>query len=156
MDRSPNFKSLSRALNELTEAIPPKPFIITIPGSPLSKARPRFSQNKGKVRVYASQRSEKEMIHWQIKSRIGSRKPLKGPIHLEMTCVFVKPRSWPKKKNPKHHTVKPDLDNLLKWIGDAGNNVLWYDDRQIVSITCKKIYGEESETQITVEVISDE
>lgn len=46
---------------------------------------------------------------------------------------------------PKGRTlpsVKPDLDNYVKSVTDAGNGVLWKDDGQICWILAEKIYGQ--------------
>lgn len=59
---------------------------------------------------------------------------------LEVSVVFVlrrpraaKRRSWP--------VVKPDLDNLLKLVGDAGTGYVWPDDKQIVRAVVEKRYA---------------
>lgn len=40
----------------------------------------------------------------------------------------------------KQHTVKPDLDNLVKAILDALNGVAWHDDAQVVELHISKQY----------------
>lgn len=125
-------------------------FSITLPGIPNTKLRPRFSKRKGKVITYNSQSEEEETVGWRLRSRIGTKKPFEGPIIVSTIFVFAWPKSWPKKKRPTHHMSKPDIDNLIKWIGDVGNGILWHDDRQIVEWWASKLYGEEPTTIITV------
>jgi Holliday junction resolvase RusA-like endonuclease len=47
-------------------------------------------------------------------------------------------------------TVKPDIDNLVKFYLDAGNNILWSDDKKIVELKATKIYSESPQTIIKV------
>ena len=46
------------------------------------------------------------------------------------------------------HTKKPDLDNLIKFVKDCANGILWHDDSQVVTIEAAKLYSEEPETRI--------
>lgn len=126
----------------------------SMPGDPKTKLRPRFSRHKGKVRTYDSQSEDKNTARWQIKARMVGRQPFEGPLSLTMVCVFTRPKSRERLKEV-YHTVKPDLDNVVKWLLDVGNGTLWYDDKQIVSIGAVKIYGEEPRTIVTVSECDD-
>jgi len=119
-----------------------------IPGVPNTKLRPRFSRYKGRVKTYDPQADDKKTVQWQLRSRMVGKEPLDGPVSLSCIFIFPKPKSR-KKLKEVFHTVKPDLDNLIKWIGDVGNGILWHDDKQIVSISSVKIYGESPKTIIT-------
>tara|TARA_R100000664_G_scaffold2996_1_gene7057 strand:- start:33632 stop:34060 length:429 start_codon:yes stop_codon:yes gene_type:complete len=55
-----------------------------------------------------------------------------------------------KPNSPKRCIKKPDIDNLLKFIMDAGNKVIWYDDSQIWKVKMKKIYTENPLTLIEI------
>lgn len=46
------------------------------------------------------------------------------------------------------HTRKPDLDNLIKYILDCGNKILWHDDAEICKITAAKIWSKQPRTEI--------
>jgi len=73
--------------------------------------------------------------------------PLEGPLSVNLVFVLPRPKS---RRKDVHHTVKPDLDNLIKWILDVANGILWEDDKQITSVGSTKIYGEQPRTIITV------
>ncbi len=120
---------------------------ISIPGCPQTKLRPRFSRRKGRVVTYDSQCSEKETAKWQIKARVGSCEPLGAPLSVTAIFIFKRPKS---RRGETYVCVKPDLDNLLKWVMDVGNGILWYDDKQIVSVGAVKIYGCVPKTVLTV------
>lgn len=46
------------------------------------------------------------------------------------------------------HTQKPDLDNMIKYILDCGNGILWHDDAEIYKITAAKIWSKTPRTEI--------
>jgi Holliday junction resolvase RusA-like endonuclease len=80
-----------------------------------------------------------------IKSQLlrGDIPLFKGPLELTAAFYFIRPKSVPQSKRPKH-TVKPDLSNLVKLLEDSCNGLLWLDDCQIVSLILDKYYVEES------------
>jgi Holliday junction resolvase RusA-like endonuclease len=53
-----------------------------------------------------------------------------------------------KKGSPRLHTIKPDIDNLIKFVMDCGQNILWNDDSTICQIESKKIYSKHPRTEI--------
>ncbi len=50
----------------------------------------------------------------------------------------------------KKHTKKPDLSNLVKFYEDAANEILFPDDKMIVSIKTDKHYSEKPRTEIDI------
>lgn len=72
------------------------------------------------------------------------RPPFEGPIWLSIEVQIIPPASWSKRKRAeaRYVTGKPDLDNVLKLIGDALNHVCWTDDSQIAAITFARFYAE--------------
>ena len=56
------------------------------------------------------------------------------------------------KPNPPFaYVIKPDIDNLLKFIMDSGNKILWVDDSQIWKVEMEKVYSEIPSTTIEIE-----
>ena len=51
-----------------------------------------------------------------------------------------------------YHCVKPDIDNLIKFVMDSlsGINGFFLDDNQIVSIYAEKIYSDDPKTEILI------
>lgn len=119
-----------------------------IPGEPKTKLRPRFSRFKRFVRTYDSQSEERDTVKWQLRSRMLGRDPLDGPLRVDLIFIFPVPKSRRNRKEI-YHSVKPDIDNCIKWILDAGNEILWHDDKQIVNVYSIKIYGDNPRTIIT-------
>ena len=67
--------------------------------------------------------------------------PLSGPLTLR--CIFVLPRPgrlmWKTRPMPRErHITKPDVDNLLKSVTDALNQLLWRDDSQVAEVLAEK------------------
>jgi Holliday junction resolvase RusA-like endonuclease len=87
---------------------------------------------------------------------LGDR-PFSEPIHLDITFVFPRPAKHFTKKGlrpdaPHFFYNAPDTDKLLRAIGDAGTGILWKDDKLIVSVASRKIYGENPGASVTVEL----
>ena len=62
-----------------------------------------------------------------------------GPIAVEMVFLIQRPKSAPKRV--VHPVKRPDIDNYVKGVLDAGTGLLWGDDSQIVSLTAVKAFG---------------
>ena len=86
--------------------------------------------------------------------------PIYGGIYLKVTFSLPYPKkhlrtgkfSGQLKPNaPTIYTNKPDIDNMLKFIMDTGNGVLWHDDSQIWKVDVEKLYSLSPETEIYIE-----
>jgi len=86
---------------------------------------------------------------------MGKDKPLSGLVALSLVFIFPRPKSWPKSRKQLYHRSRPDVDNLQKFILDAGNNILWNDDCQIVNITASKLYGPEPKTIMIITEVEE-
>jgi Holliday junction resolvase RusA-like endonuclease len=47
-----------------------------------------------------------------------------------------------KETSPQYNTNNKDLDNMVKFVLDALNNILYEDDCQIIEIHCSKLYSD--------------
>ena len=132
-----------------------------IPGDPIPQRRPRACAMRVgstvRARVYSDQDKEQDAYRMAIISRLPvGWSAIQGPVALDCRFYFAVPRSAPKKKQAVmiagevFHTVKPDGSNLLKFLEDAANGVLWRDDRQIVRAGWCKAYGTVAGTEIVV------
>lgn len=83
---------------------------------------------------------------------MDAREVIEGPVALSVVFSFPRPKSHYNKsgltsKAPRRHQSKPDLDKLVRALGDgiATDANLLKDDSQIVSINAEKRYcvGEE-------------
>ncbi len=90
------------------------------------------------------------------------RRPISGPVRLHVVFFMpcTKQRKRVRKPAPrKWYEGKKDLSNMVKAIEDAMNEVVWHDDRQVVTmgrveaIECAQ--GEEPRTAVMVEPLED-
>lgn len=129
-----------------------KHYEFSIPINPIAKARPRMTR-KGfvytppKTRAYEKELKKWMMIHWA-----PFKKALTIPLMIQLAFFIKKSKSCKK----EFHTKRPDIDNLIKAVMDAGNGIIWKDDAQIVGISANKYYayhansGEKIEGSISI------
>ena len=71
--------------------------------------------------------------------------PLAGPLRMDVTFYFARPKRLLRKKDPDGpiwHTDKPDRDNLDKCVLDTLTACgYWHDDRQVCMGTIRKFYA---------------
>lgn len=76
--------------------------------------------------------------------------PLAGPVQVHALFYFPRPKSHYgtgrnaetlKESAPAYVATKPDLDKLLRAIGDGITGIVVRDDNQIVSLSARKLYG---------------
>ncbi|UXR83206.1 RusA family crossover junction endodeoxyribonuclease [Staphylococcus sp. IVB6214] len=119
---------------------------------PMASPRPRFTRAGRFVRTYMPDSYTKH------KHFIAEQMPdlqIETPIKLTVELYFPPLRSWSEKRLRErlfsYKRTKPDLDNLLKTVLDAGNGKLWKDDNQIVEIRTFKKYESIPRTVIIIE-----
>lgn len=72
--------------------------------------------------------------------------PIDGPVVLQVTFELARPKTV-KREYP---SVAPDLDKLVRAIGDALTGIVWVDDSQVVNLHAWKRYSGRDAAQITV------
>lgn len=120
--------------------------IITIPGTPIAKKRPRFANRGKRVAVINQQETEEGLFYLVARSQIPGD-PTGEPLKVSMLFVLPRPKSHYNSKGvlkctaPSVHSKKPDLDNLVKFALDVLNELAWNDDSQVCQITATKKYA---------------
>lgn len=124
---------------------------------PMASPRPRFRKMQRFVQTYMPTHYTKH------KKFIADQMPeIKSSKNIKLTIEFYFPplKSWPKKKLSemlmRYKNTKPDLDNLLKTVLDAGNDRLWLDDNQIVDIRTHKKWDSTARTVLIVEELDED
>ena len=122
-----------------------------VPGKPIGKGRPRFVRATGRAYTPAKTANYETLVKLAAMDAANKAdmRPIEGAVRLTVEAKFERPASHYgtgrnaatlKATAPARPTGKPDADNILKAIGDAGNGVLWRDDSQIVSVRVHKWY----------------
>lgn len=99
-------------------------FDLTVPGDPLSKARPRVYNGHG-VTDRRTRNSENR-VYSEFRRKYGDVEPIKGPVRIRL-------KFWMASRHPR------DWDNLAKLATDALNGVAYQDDVQIVEAQVSKV-----------------
>lgn len=131
----------------------------TIPGKPYAKKRPRagFNAKLGRSITFnapGNAAAEASVAHYAGQAIPA---PFEGPVRVTIAAIFEVPKSWSQKRRlaalGAPHTQKPDFDNLAKWVLDGMNRVAFADDGQVADCRTLKLWGDRSETIVTVEAV---
>lgn len=133
----------------------------TVPGKIVGKGRPRFTIQGGFAKVYTPKKTKdyenKIALYYQKKSSYKSDKALR----LKIFAYREIPKSTTKKlkqwllEKKFLCTVKPDIDNIIKVVLDALNNVAYKDDIQVCQLVIMREYAENECLKICVEEIGE-
>lgn len=125
----------------------------TIPGTPVAKARPRFSGNG----TYTPEKTVnyENLVKYCYMEQC-KRQMLMGALETTIKCYFPIPKSTSKKNRELmiqgkiRPTKKPDYDNCAKAVSDALNEIAYKDDSYIVDAHIHKYYGEEPRVEVEI------
>lgn len=124
---------------------------IEIPGDPIPQMRHRRrSLPDGRVFEYDPQSKEKLVIGQIMKCQY---KNIVDYSCYDVDFTFHLPYPNVTANNSidvwlNQTTGRPDLDNLAKFYLDCGNDILWSDDKKIISLNAVKFYSENPRTVI--------
>ena len=135
-------------------------YIITIPGKPIAKSRPRFARRGKHVMAYNDQETEESRFLFEFQKQWDFKKPLIGPIILKIFFYMKRPKNHlgtgknsgiiKASKKDLMHVIKPDLSNLIKFVEDTLNGSAWKDDSQIIALQAYKMYSDNPRTKIII------
>lgn len=121
----------------------------TIPGRMRGKGRPRAAVNGGFARMYTDERtaSAEAMVREFGSKAMVQAPPMDGPLHMGIVIYVARPTSWSNKQRLEKPipTCRPDLDNIVKILGDSLNGVAYWDDSQIASLKVERWYSDDGE-----------
>jgi Holliday junction resolvase RusA-like endonuclease len=122
-----------------------------VPFKPQGKGRPRFST--GNARAYTPEKTKayEKSIAWHYLAQGGKKLQFAGrPIILTLFARYKKRSTVIGDQAGALAPVKPDIDNVIKAVGDALNDVAWNDDVQIVSVYGAKLFAEDGKEQLDI------
>jgi len=120
---------------------------IVFHGTPIGKSRPRFGRTKiGGVVTYTPQKTrdyERALKSFAQVAMIG-KTMLEGPVKVTITAYFSH------KTKTGWHVSRPDLDNIIKAVLDALNEIVFDDDAAVCEIVASKKYDNEERIEVQV------
>jgi Holliday junction resolvase RusA-like endonuclease len=134
-------------------------YTFTIPGNPIPLARARINTkafwDSNKKRMWDPQKELKLVTAITLQNQYEKIDPFSGPVHIDVIFYMPIPQSKSKIKQKEldgaYHCSRPDVSNLLKFIEDASQGVLYQDDCIIASVNIKKVYDQQPRTVFTIE-----
>ena len=130
------------------------PLSFTAHGIPVPQGSARAVYLKNVKRAVLFHDKKDSLVSWRTLVADAAVKAMNGraifddPIQVCATFVLPRPPSIPKKR--LHPDRKPDLDKLVRAIGDALTGVVYTDDARICAWHVDKRYGAPAGVTITI------
>lgn len=129
-----------------------------IPGTPVGKGRPKFARRGNFVTAYTPEKtaSYENLVKVKAEEAMGGIPLFEGPVSVEIALFVTPPASWSQKKQREalagtvFPVSKPDVDNVLKGIMDACNEIVFKDDKQAVDVKVIKRYSDTARAFVKV------
>jgi len=116
--------------------------IFSVEGDPVGKQRPRFTKTghaytPKKTSDYEGMIADKAMV------AMGPTTPLETPVAVYIYANYKVPASYSKQRRSDclagiERPKVNDIDNVCKCVLDAMNNIVYLDDKQVVSLHATK------------------
>ena len=139
--------------------VDPELIVVTVPGVPVAKGRPRLSARNGIARAYTPAKTVRyeDLIKIAAYDRMSGKPPIQGQVTLSITAFVPIPKSMPKKRQRDavegliKPVTRPDADNYAKAALDGCNGILFKDDSQVTDLVVRKRYSDRPRLVITME-----
>lgn len=116
-----------------------------VPGTPAPQGSKRHVGGGRMIESSAAVGDWRSVVAWSAANAYTGA-PLDGAAVLVVEFVMPRPKSLPKRKPTPPHTKRPDVDKLLRAIGDALTGVIYADDSLLTGKHASKRYAEPDET----------
>jgi len=120
---------------------------LEVSGQPQGKGRPRFTKTGHAYTPEKTREYEKRIFAAAWKAAKDNKIDItESFVSVEITAFMDIPQSWSKLKRLEaeygaiQHTIKPDLDNIIKAALDGCEGAIYVSDKQVTSIRAKKRY----------------
>lgn len=139
----------------------PATVAFVIPGTPVGKGRPKFARRGAFVTAYTPEKtaSYENLVKLAAAEAMAGRDIIAGAVCVGIHLYVTPPASWSQKKQREalegriFPTSKPDIDNVLKGIMDACNEIVFKDDKQAVDVRVVKRYGQVARAAVEVRAL---
>ena len=128
-----------------------------IPGKIIGKGRPRLNSYTGAVYTPTRTKDYEHLVMQYFMIKYPKFKQLEGRVSVEIVANFEVPKSTKKQdkilmlENKINPIKKPDIDNIVKIILDAMNEIAFKDDTQITKLNVEKKYSETESVFVKIE-----
>lgn len=128
-----------------------------IPGKIIGKGRPRLNSYTGAVYTPTRTKDYENLVMQYFMIKYPKFKQLEGRVSVEIVANFEVPKSTKKQdkilmlENKINPIKKPDIDNIVKIILDAMNEIVFKDDTQITKLNVEKKYSETESVFVKIE-----
>lgn len=136
--------------------------IITVPGEPKGKGRPRFTKRGFTYTPKDTADYEKKVRFCAQESLPIGYEPTDIALKAQILAYFPIPKSFSKQKQRDAiackllPTVKPDSDNIAKIILDSLNGLAFLDDKQVTELYVYKAYDDNPRVVIRLSEVNKE
>lgn len=129
-----------------------------VPGTPVGKGRPKFARRGAFTVAYTSEKtaSYENLVKVKAEEAMVGRQVIDGAVSVAIELYVTPPASWSQKKQRAalagevFPTSKPDMDNVIKGLFDACNEIVWRDDKQVADLQVTKRYADKAEACMRV------
>lgn len=127
------------------------------PGKIIGKGRPRLNSYTGAVYTPTRTKDYENLVMQYFMIKYPKFKQLEGRVSVEIVANFEVPKSTKKQdkilmlENKINPIKKPDIDNIVKIILDAMNEIAFKDDTQITKLNVEKKYSETESVFVKIE-----
>jgi Holliday junction resolvase RusA-like endonuclease len=141
-------------------ATDPELVIVTVPGVPVAKGRPRLTVRGKIARAYtpAKTRAYEDAVRIEALAAMGGRPVVTGAVTLCVTAYVPMPQRLSKAEKEAARegilkpSTRPDADNYAKAALDGCNGILFHDDSQVTDLIVRKRYADRPRLVITMEI----
>lgn len=137
----------------------PHLIVVTVPGAPVAKGRPRITARGGFARAYTPAKTVRyeDLVRIAAYDAMNGNAPVTGQVTVCITAYVQPPKSMRKRDREAaaegllHPTTRPDADNYAKAALDGCNGILFKDDAQVTDLIVRKRFSERPRLVISME-----
>jgi Holliday junction resolvase RusA-like endonuclease len=130
----------------------------TVPGKAVGKGRPKAARRGAFITMYTPEATAtyENLVKVKAQEAMAGKELTDEAVACRIEIVVIPPASWSMKRQTlalhgeEHPTTKPDIDNVVKGIFDAMNNIVWKDDKQVCQLSVSKHYGITPQVKVIV------
>lgn len=133
----------------------------SVPGAPVPKGRPKARVTNGFAQIYTPHKTRQyeAKVKRAAMDAMKGLLPVDGPVAVTLIAYFPIAASTTKRDRAlieaghKACMALADLDNVVKSVTDALNEVVYADDRQIIELNARKLWSDSPRVLLKIETL---